>query len=494
MAAFIKSLSRLLSAAKPAPQLHLAAFGKHPGWNDHTDDLGLDTDALVNAKRLLYVQGISQNIDSGAWDKIDAAPASREISVPAPASVVSAATDSVSATNAATTETLASTESPATPSPTVVSAGRLELFRHDFLWHMPQPTPILLAGRLWSSSDGKGRDKYPMVLCSQLSDLSAQFAARVVLPFLAQVQERCVAATTANTVREIIDSERENLRARAGESTPPQPLSPKELLAIADHPDLPPNREGFLRIVYQFASGGGGMSILPSRSRCKNAPLAAPSRSVSPPAAFRPRRPSSSGSVPCFLNIPRPLHAHVCCSRPTSARRSLKVDLIAQANLPRATSSASRPARKPSPSPPTFPTRSIPPSSGPSNQSTCYCLTPTPPRKMPPFLRGPFNAHREGFADRLLKDVAGPWQRTASPTVLTDAEYYGMVRGQIEFESGLIAQRFNWFVASQSFFFTAFAITLNGIASPAATAAIADQQRLVNHLIPVVALAKITAS
>src|SRR5947208_3276593 len=76
MAAFIKSLSRFLgTSSKPEPALYLAAFGKHPGWNDHLDDLGLDTDALINAKRLLYIQGISQNIDSGAWDKLEAAPA-----------------------------------------------------------------------------------------------------------------------------------------------------------------------------------------------------------------------------------------------------------------------------------------------------------------------------------------------------------------------------------------------------------------------------------
>src|SRR3954469_19188632 len=145
MAAFIKSLSRLLGASpKSAPALHLAAFGKHPGWNDHLDDLGLDTDALITAKRLLYVQGISQNIDSGAWDKLD--------------------------------------ESSDADTPGTI--GRLDLFRHDFLWHMPS---IMLAGRLWSSSDGKGRDKYPMVLCAQVNDLPDRFASPIVLPFLAQV-------------------------------------------------------------------------------------------------------------------------------------------------------------------------------------------------------------------------------------------------------------------------------------------------------------------
>src|SRR5579862_6325420 len=100
MAAFIKAFSRFLgSGSKTAPALHLAAFGKHPGWNDHLDDLGLETDSLINAKRLLYLQGISQNIDSGAWEKLDSPPN------PLP---------------------------PHTP-----IAGRLDLFRHHFFWVMP---------------------------------------------------------------------------------------------------------------------------------------------------------------------------------------------------------------------------------------------------------------------------------------------------------------------------------------------------------------------
>src|SRR5215469_9189084 len=127
MAAFIKSLSRLLgSSSKPAPALYLAAFGKHPGWNDHIDDLGLDTDDLITAKRLLYVQGINQNIDAGAWENLD-------------------------------------------------PDKRLDAFRHDFLWHMKGTGSgegdSLIAGRMWSSVDGKGRDKYPMVLCAGTVDL-----------------------------------------------------------------------------------------------------------------------------------------------------------------------------------------------------------------------------------------------------------------------------------------------------------------------------------
>jgi hypothetical protein len=231
MPAFMKSLARFLSAGKSEPAAHLAAFGKHPGWNDHTDDLGLDTDALVTAKRLLYVQGISQNIDSGAWERL---------------------------------------ESDAPGGGGAAGGGRLDRFRHDFFWHMPANPAVLLAGRLWSSVDGKGRDKYPMVLAAQFDELPASVA-RATLPFLAQVHERCAAATTADEVRAIVASERDTLRARIKDPVAPAPLTVGELLAVARHPDLQAaphapaaggggggspaaNGHGFHRIVYSFVS------------------------------------------------------------------------------------------------------------------------------------------------------------------------------------------------------------------------------------------------
>ena len=52
-------------------RVHVAAFGKHPGWDDHIEEIGLDSDLLVKAKRLLYTEGIAGNIDSGAWEKLE---------------------------------------------------------------------------------------------------------------------------------------------------------------------------------------------------------------------------------------------------------------------------------------------------------------------------------------------------------------------------------------------------------------------------------------
>ncbi|HVT79112.1 MAG TPA: hypothetical protein VHM90_00530 [Phycisphaerae bacterium] len=72
-------------------------------------------------------------------------------------------------------------------------------------------------------------------------------------------------------------------------------------------------------------------------------------------------------------------------------------------------------------------------------------------------------------------------------SVFSDADRYRQLRAQIEFEDNLIVQRLNWFVASQSFLFTAYAITLNAPTEPA-WPLFRDHQRIIFHLIPLVAL------
>ncbi len=247
--AFIKSLTRFLSS-KPSPRIELAAFGKHPGWNDHTDDLGLDTEALVNAKRLLYMQGISQNIDAGSWENLEAAGGG----------------GGGSGGGGGVTE------------------GRLELFRHDFLWHMPPN--VLLAGRLWSSVDGKGRDKYPMVGCVQLTDWPAPFASKVVLPFLADFQALAESATTAGRVSEIVEIQRERLRERTGEAVPLRGLTPGDVAAVANHPDMLQGRVGFHRIVYGFASTLGDYRVAVKAGTRRTEQLRLPTCGMSPPDAL----------------------------------------------------------------------------------------------------------------------------------------------------------------------------------------------------------------
>src|SRR5437870_3916589 len=65
---------------------------------------------------------------------------------------------------------------------------------------------------------------------------------------------------------------------------------------------------------------------------------------------------------------------------------------------------------------------------------------------------------------------------------VSQLEFYRMIRLRLEHEDGLIVQRLSWLVASQSFLFTAYAITLNGLVTNIAT--VTTRQ---SHLMNVVA-------
>jgi len=194
--------------------MFLAAFGKHPGWDDHIEDLGLETERLIGMKRLLYVEGISGNVDSGAWAKLS-------------------------------------------------ETQRLEGFDHLFV---SRKASDVVVGRMWSSSDGKGRTRYPMVVCAQCSSLPLSWVLQQVLPRLEHAKNRCVSTTSASAVRSVIDDTRRGLRELAQHiEASPEGLGMPEgtLAALADRPEMGKNYEGLLRILYRIeewisANDGGG--------------------------------------------------------------------------------------------------------------------------------------------------------------------------------------------------------------------------------------------
>ena len=47
---------------------------------------------------------------------------------------------------------------------------------------------------------------------------------------------------------------------------------------------------------------------------------------------------------------------------------------------------------------------------------------------------------------------------TKPPPHFNSEDFYKLIRGQIEHEDNLIGTRLNWFMASQSFLFSAYAI------------------------------------
>lgn len=52
-------------------------------------------------------------------------------------------------------------------------------------------------------------------------------------------------------------------------------------------------------------------------------------------------------------------------------------------------------------------------------------------------------------------------QALSDPSV-SSSDFYRIVRAQIEHEDNLVTQRLSWFLASQAFLFSAFAILING--------------------------------
>jgi len=183
----------------------LAAFGKHPGWDDHIEDLGLETESLILAKTILYVNGIGGQLDAGAWEKLD-------------------------------------------------GARQLPQFKHLFVW---QRGGQFLIGRMWSSSDGKGRKSYPMVVCAHCVGVPLDVALKQVLPALEELERACLAATTAEEVRTLLGRARSSLREALTSGEPraqPMALSPEELGKIIERPAAAGNPEAFPRVLYQWQS------------------------------------------------------------------------------------------------------------------------------------------------------------------------------------------------------------------------------------------------
>lgn len=156
---WLEILTSIFQANAPR-ELHLGAFGKHPGWDDHLEDFGLETEALVAARQLLYVRGIGGAIDSAVWDNLP------------PENV-------------------------------------LPEFNHLLFWFSESDA---IVGRMWSSSDRKGRKRYPMVVCVHLARSVEGLTIESILDALQEVEAQCKASTSAEAVLEILRQTRNRLR------------------------------------------------------------------------------------------------------------------------------------------------------------------------------------------------------------------------------------------------------------------------------------------
>jgi hypothetical protein len=210
---------------KDGRALLLGAFGKHPGWDDHIEenaqapDLGLRSATLAWTKSLLYVQGVGRNIDLGAWEKLQ-------------------------------------------------SGEALPEFDHLFVW---QNENGYVVGAMWSSSDGKGRKRYPMVVAAHALGVSLPWILAVAVPRLDELRRECEQLTTAPQVSAALDRCRRLLNEELAKDGRSQP-SPRELLVrFARHPRFAPGHDGLLRVLYRLQTQAG--SFAPGEFSARNAGL-----------------------------------------------------------------------------------------------------------------------------------------------------------------------------------------------------------------------------
>ena len=249
--------------AQRAGVLALGAFGKHPGWDDHVEDLGLETETLALARKVLYVEGVGGQIDKGAWEKLP---------------------------------------------PTM----RLEDFNHTFVW---QRANQFLIGRIWSSVDGKGRARYPMVVCAHYSGATLSWGLERVLPGLVELEKSCRAAKTAAEVRTLLDRARTALRgtlSQAGPNAAPAARAGGALKHFVDDAVFGPNQQGWQRIIYDLQNRMAAFTTAKFDARDATAwgntpgcplPPAPPSRRCCCGVNSSPQE--STGRCPLFSSVPR---------------------------------------------------------------------------------------------------------------------------------------------------------------------------------------------
>ncbi len=220
-------------------RIWLAAIGKHPGWNDHLDDIGLDMDRLVAVKRQIYVDGIGGVIGAGTWDAMD-------------------------------------------------ESSRDEGFAHSFLWRQPDG---LVVGRMWTSSDGKGRRKFPMMVYALCRSMPLSVIAGPVLQRLRRLEAQCKQAETAAEVISAVDAMRSELRELASD-TPPvtgEPVGePPAAAVLADAPEMGPEARGLRRVLYQMEREMSAFIPSESATRSRSRTIEIRSQHMRVPAVLEP--------------------------------------------------------------------------------------------------------------------------------------------------------------------------------------------------------------
>jgi len=175
-------------------QVYLAGFGKHPAWDDHIDDIGLETDSLVIAKQVIYSEGIASQISSGVWNQLE------------------------------------------------TSHHAID-FDHRFVWR--RAAQCILGG-IWASTDGKGRTHFPLVICLQSDGPSLGVVGRFLDPI-----ERLGKAWKQEKTKEGVHAARNRM---ASEIYASYSRTPGEVFSLEGNPD----ENTFLPVLLALSAGFNG--------------------------------------------------------------------------------------------------------------------------------------------------------------------------------------------------------------------------------------------
>jgi hypothetical protein len=186
------------------PRLTLAAFGRHPGWADQMPAFGIETQTLAFLKQALYDNGVRIQNESGAWDQLE-------------------------------------------------ENKRLEGFDHLLLW-LRHGHVVL--GEFWSSTDGKGRANYPMVICVDTEGMTPMFVWDRVGAGLDRLRNSCKAATRADEVVSQCRAAQEQLRMLAAEPETTSAETSPTLEArrqFLERHQFGSDKDGLLRVLHELA-------------------------------------------------------------------------------------------------------------------------------------------------------------------------------------------------------------------------------------------------
>lgn len=152
------------------PAVRVACFGKHPGWEDHMEHLGVDTDHLVGLWQSLYENGVRANLDRGAWG-----------------------------------------------APELDPAHRLPGFDHMFLWRDGETIDL---GLMWASRDRRGRADYPMIACVSATAMGLDWVCTRGPGVLEALRDACRGTEERDGVLQARATAQRDLEAAAEGQTP----------------------------------------------------------------------------------------------------------------------------------------------------------------------------------------------------------------------------------------------------------------------------------